>query len=148
MAQLQVQDLVDQTLSVSELARETLGGHWAEATAEQQRAFLSLFRGLLAKRIASGQLLDYEPESPPKLIVLGAGIADVGMIVRPRESGAVDSGTASVDYKLRYFSGRWQLVDLVIDDQSMVGEYRYQFDRIIARERFDGLLERMRKKAT
>jgi phospholipid transport system substrate-binding protein len=146
LAQLQIHELVDDTLSISELARETLGDHWNAATQEQKRAFLSLFRELLAKRIASGQLLDYEPESTPRLILRVDGVADVGMVVRTRDSGADEARRAEVDYKLRYLAGRWRLVDLVVDEQSVVSAYRYQFDRIIAREHMEGLLERMRRK--
>ena len=146
VTQLQIHELVDETLCISELARATLGNHWTAATEEQKRTFLSLFRELLAKRIASGQLLDYEPESMPRLILRVDGVADVGMTVRTRDSGTDEARRADVDYKLRYLAGRWQLIDLVVDDQSVVSAYRYQFDRIITREHMEGLLQRMRRK--
>jgi phospholipid transport system substrate-binding protein len=146
MIQMELHDLVDDTLSIGELAKGTLGVHWAEATDPQRTAFLGLFREILIKRLASGQLLSYAPEAPPRLIVEADGAADVRLVVRQGE--ASDSGEArraSIDYRLRYLDGRWQLVDLLMDGQSVVGEYREQFDRIIARERFEGLLRRMRR---
>jgi len=146
LAKIQIHELVDQTLSIPELARGSLGNHWGEATEQQRRTFLSLFRELLVRRIATGQLLDYEPETTPKLILHVDDVADVGMVIHEGEPTAEDPRRASVDYKLRYLAGRWQLVDLLVDDRSVVGEYRYQFDRIIARETIEGLLERMRKK--
>jgi len=145
-AEMQIHQLVDDTLCVPELARRSLGSHWLEATDQQRLAFVSLFRELIVKRIVSGQLLAYEPETAPKLIQDADGTAEVGMAVHETATHPDESRRALLDYKLRYLAGRWQLVDLLVDDQSLVGEYRYQFDRIIVRERFEGLLERMRKK--
>jgi phospholipid transport system substrate-binding protein len=145
MVQMELHDLVDDTVSVGELAKETLGGHWAEATDPQKAAFVGLFRELLIKRLATGQLLTYAPEAPPRLIVEADGAADVRLVVRQGEAGEPGARRASIDYRLRHLAGRWQLVDLLMDGQSVVGEYRQQFDRIIARERFEGLLARMRR---
>jgi len=145
VAQIEIHALVDDTLSIPELARGTLGDHWSEATAQQRRAFLGLFRELLVKRIATGQLLAYAPESAPKLILSTDGVAGVGMVVHIAETGAQPARRTQVEYRLRYLAGKWRLVDLLVDDASVVRDYQTQFDRIIAREKFDGLLERMRK---
>jgi phospholipid transport system substrate-binding protein len=145
MVQMELHDLVDDTVSIGELARGTLGGHWAEATDPQRTAFVGLFRQLLIKRLATGQLLAFAPEAPPQLIVEANGAADVRLVVRQGEASDSGARRASIDYRLRFLDGRWQLVDLLMDGQSVVGQYREQFDRIIARERFEGLLARMRR---
>jgi ABC-type transporter MlaC component len=153
-AQMQIRELVDEMMSVPDLARGTLGRHWVEADDRQRQAFLDLFRGLLVTRIASGELLAFTPETAPKLTVNGEGVADVSMVVRELGSAggggaggdADDARRASIDYRLRFLSGRWQLIDLLVNDQSVVREYREQFDEIIAREKIEGLLLRMRKK--
>jgi phospholipid transport system substrate-binding protein len=146
LAELRVQQLVDENLAVTELARGTLGDHWSRVSERQRQSFMALFRELLVRRIASGQLLAYAPEAGPRLLLRSNGTADVGVVVRDGEVGGAPIRRASVDYRLKYLDGKWLLVDLLVDDESVVGQYRQEFDRIIARESFDGLLQRMRKK--
>ena len=151
VAQMQVHRLVDEMVCLPELARSTLGRHWAEATDRQREAFLDLFRRLLVMRVSSGQMLAFTQQAAPRLVLHANGVADVSTVIGDDEARAgVGPGAgrrASVDYKLKLVGGRWQLIDLVVDDRSVVREYQQVFDRIIGRESFDGLLDRMRKKA-
>jgi phospholipid transport system substrate-binding protein len=52
----------------------------------------------------------------------------------------------SVDYALRKQGNSWRAFDLVTDGVGLVENYRAQFNKIIAKEGVNGLLERMRKK--
>ena len=39
----------------------------------------------------------------------------------------------------------WKVYDVIIDDESLVDNYRSQFHRVIARSSFEGLIRIMRK---
>jgi phospholipid transport system substrate-binding protein len=49
-----------------------------------------------------------------------------------------------VDYRLYRTPGRWVAVDVVLENVSLVANYRQQFDRVIRTTSFGTLLARMR----
>jgi phospholipid transport system substrate-binding protein len=52
----------------------------------------------------------------------------------------------AVSYKLRQTSGDWKIYDVVIEQISLVNNYRSQFNRVIAQSSFDELMRKMREK--
>lgn len=52
----------------------------------------------------------------------------------------------SIDYKLHSVDGDWKIYDLVIEDISVVNNYRSQFDRIIGHSSFADLVRTMKEK--
>ena len=52
-----------------------------------------------------------------------------------------------LDYKLHLRDGRWKVYDILIDHVSFVATYRSEFTRILQREPYTGLLERLRKES-
>ena len=50
----------------------------------------------------------------------------------------------AIDYRLHQLNGNWRVIDISTDGSSLVESYRRQFRRIIRREGWDGLLNRMR----
>jgi len=54
--------------------------------------------------------------------------------------------TVAVDYVLRKDGAGWRAFDVATDGVGLVENYRAQFNKIIAKDGFAGLLDRMRKK--
>jgi phospholipid transport system substrate-binding protein len=52
----------------------------------------------------------------------------------------------SINYKLHSVDKEWKVYDLVIEDISLVNNYRSQFDRVIARSSFEELVRMMKEK--
>jgi len=52
----------------------------------------------------------------------------------------------SINYKLHSVNNEWKVYDLVIEDISLVNNYRSQFDRVIARSSFAELIRVMKEK--
>jgi phospholipid transport system substrate-binding protein len=52
----------------------------------------------------------------------------------------------AVNYKLRQASGDWKIYDVVIENISLVNNYRSQFNRVIARSSYDELIRKMKDK--
>jgi hypothetical protein len=53
----------------------------------------------------------------------------------------------AVDYTLRHGAGGWRATDIQVEGVSLARNFRAQFDAAVAREGFQGLLERLRAKA-
>lgn len=51
-----------------------------------------------------------------------------------------------VDYKLVQTSAGWRVYDVVVEDISLVENYRSQFERVLRRKSFDELLQDLREK--
>ena len=51
-----------------------------------------------------------------------------------------------IDYRLQKEGERWRAYDVLIEGVSLVANYRSQFNRIIDREGFAGLLTKMRNR--
>ena len=52
----------------------------------------------------------------------------------------------SVNYRLHRVGGQWTIYDVVVEDVSIIGNYRSQFNRILTRGSFDDLLNRLKEK--
>jgi ABC-type transporter MlaC component len=139
-----VRRLVEEVVSVPELARGTLGGRWAQATPAQRQQFQELLRELIVQRVAAGRLLACTPSGEPRAVFHGDDEADVtAAVVR---AGEPPDHEVAMVYRLRRAGSRWQIYDLVVDGNSLSDAYHTEFDRIIARESFDGLFTLMRRR--
>lgn len=52
----------------------------------------------------------------------------------------------SVDYKLHQANGSWKIYDAIIENVSLVNNYRSQFNRIIAQSSYGDLITKMKDK--
>ena len=146
-ASAEVGELVDSLLDYEGLARGALSAHWDRLTDAQRSEFLDLFRQLIAKsyRNSLKDTLD------------NIAIDFLGWEITPRSSVIVQTRVRKlnarrrpeilIDYEMHLVAGIWRLVDVTTDGVSLVVSQRDQFNSIIGKHGFDGLLERMRKKA-
>ena len=56
------------------------------------------------------------------------------------------NGTIDVDYKLINENGRWTVYDFVIEEVSLIRNYRSQFSKIIKTESYGALIAKLTKK--
>jgi phospholipid transport system substrate-binding protein len=54
----------------------------------------------------------------------------------------------AIDYRLHDIDGQWKVYDMVIDQISVVNNYRAQFERVIAKSSVKDLLQRMKQLAS
>jgi phospholipid transport system substrate-binding protein len=54
--------------------------------------------------------------------------------------------TVEMEYKLLFKGNHWLVYDVITDEQSMLENYRAEFNKIITKESFDALLKRMKKR--
>jgi phospholipid transport system substrate-binding protein len=123
------------------MAKRSLGRHWAARTSEEQREFVKVFATLMGKSYADNiesyttQNVLYIRESEEQ----NYAQVDTKIV-------AQNGSPLSINYKLHSVDSEWKIYDLVIEDISIVGNYRSQFDRIIGRSSFAELVRTMKEK--
>jgi phospholipid transport system substrate-binding protein len=124
-----------------EMAKRSLGPHWARQTPEDQLEFVRVFAALMGRAYAANiesytsQNVLYTRES------LEQNYAQVDTkIVGDRQA------TVSINYKLHSVGNEWRIYDLVIEDISVVNNYRSQFHRVIANSSYEELVRRLKSK--
>ena len=124
-----------------EMAKRALGPHWRQRTPAEQQEFVKLFRKFLenvySEKIGlyGGQKVRFGRE------LIDNDFAQVETtIIQPK------GDEIAVLYKLRQVNGQWKVYDAVVDNISIINNYRSQFDRVIARNSYEELVKRLREK--
>lgn len=129
-------------LDYDELARRSLGDHFAPATPAQRTEFTDLLRQLVERNYKKNldNTMAYEVR------YLGESATDGGRLVRTTARSRTHGREppVNIDYSLHQVGAVWRVFDIATDGVSLVRNYRSQFHRIITRDGFDGLLRRMR----
>jgi len=127
----------------NEMAMRSLGVNWRPLNPQQRKEFVSTFTALLEKTYAD-QIDLYHGQ---QVVYTGERIdSDFAQV----DSRIIDKNgqTYSVVYKLHRVDGKWRIYDVVAENISVVNNYRAQFDRVIAKSSFEGLLKMMKQQAS
>lgn len=136
---------VYQRFGFEEMARRSLGRHWRDLNAEQRQEFVGLFSDLLERSYVgkiegtgAGSQVDY-----PRETIDEDGFASVLTLITNRLGSQID-----VEYRLLQRDGgtSWEVYDIVIEGVSLINNYRTQFNNIIHRTSYDGLVKQLRLK--
>lgn len=135
-----VRKLAIEAFDVQETARRALGPHWQQRTPAEREEFVQLFADLLERTyinkidLFGGEKLRFTEEKidGDHAIVRAKVITKQGTEV-PVEARMINRA-----------GGRWQIYDIVIENISLVGNYRSQFDRIIRSSSYGELAKRLR----
>ena len=137
--------LIDHSIDYREISRRALGRNWEHLSEDDRSEFVSDLSRLIQTRSLS-RGLDMGPDVRvhfEREKVSDRGTASVYATIT--EAGKSKARTVEVEYRLIWKGDHWALYDLVTDGDSLLEGYRAQFDRIIARESFAGLLRRMKR---
>ena len=131
----------EQMFDEGELSMRTMGGNWAKLNSAQQKEFTQLYRQILEKAYID-KILSYTDEKIvfPKESMLSNNQAEVQTNV------ITSSKEIPIFYRVILKSGTWKVYDVVIENVSLVQNYRSQFNSILAKNTPDQLLEILRKK--
>jgi phospholipid transport system substrate-binding protein len=125
-----------------EMSRRVLSRQWARRSADEQAEFTRLFTDLL-ERAYIGRIEAYSGE---KIVYLGEIVDGPFATVRSKVITRRNTETP-LDYRLHQRDGRWRVYDLLIDNVSFVSTYRSEFSRILQRESYAALVDRLRKQS-
>ena len=127
-----------------EMARRSLGTNWSAINADQQAEFVKVFSDLLAKtylaRVESAKTGMVKIENE-KITPGNPSVA----VVKTQVMSKGDS--FPIDYKLVDEHGTWKVYDVVIENIGLIVNYRNEFSGIIRKDKFDGLMARLRERA-
>ncbi len=137
----QIRRAVFEVWDFREMAKRSLAQYWRGRTEAQKKEFTDLFSDLLERsyinRIEnySGEKIIWDKETvdPPYATV------DSHFLTKRREE-------IPVDYKLLDENGKWKVYDMVIENVSLVNNYRSQFNKIIRQSSYDDLVKKMKGK--
>jgi phospholipid transport system substrate-binding protein len=124
------------------MAQESLGNRWNHLAGKEEE-FVAAFTDLVEHSYMStlgsyrGEKVLYDRDR------IEGQLAEVDTRVVGGQGAAI-----KIQYKLHLTGEQWLVYDAVIDDVSVVGNYRSQFARILKRASLDELIENLRAKAS
>ncbi len=133
----QVLDVVNEMFDFQNMARSSLGQTWKNLTSEEQNRFVDLFKNLIEQRyIGKIDSFDNQKVIYHKQLVKG----DRAMIY----TDIVDKDLeVPIIYKLQEVDGKWLIYDMKIENVSLIVNYRRDFESIIRKEQFAGLVDKI-----
>lgn len=134
-----VLNIVADMFDFREMARSSLGQSWNTLTPEEKDTFVGLFTTLVEQRYI-GKIDSYNNQKVvyKKQLVKG----DKAMVY----TAIIDKDLEiPIVYRLEKNKGKWLINDLKIENVSLIVNYRRDFDSIIRKEQFAGLVEKISK---
>ncbi len=124
-----------------ELSRRALARHWNSLNAAQRQEFVHLFRQVLENAYID-KILSYTNE---KIVfdrerMLSANQAEVTTRI------VTSSKTIPITYRVIQKGGIWKVYDVVVENVSLIQNYRTQFNEILNGQKPEQLLQTLRKK--
>jgi len=135
-----LREIINPHFYFDEMAKRSLGAQWQERNEDERKEFVQIFSNLLAKtylgRIdtVKEQIIDYKGEK------IDGDKAVVKTMVNHK------GDKFPIDYRLLTQNGHWGVYDIVIENVGLVANYRNEFAGIIRKEKFSGLMQRLKKK--
>jgi len=135
-----LRELINPKFNFGEMSKRSLGANWNDLTPQEQSEFTQVFSELLARTYLS----KIETVKPGMVTVESEQVEAPRAVVKTKVVSKGD--TFPIDYKLLLQNNSWQVYDVVIENIGLVANYRNEFSGIIRKEKFSGLMERLRKK--
>jgi phospholipid transport system substrate-binding protein len=140
----EVQKIVGSFLDFDELARRSLNKHWDKLTPKQRTDFTRTLRELVERNYI--KQLYGQPDYDLRLAREERAGNDATVWGSLHATSKGKKVTMALEYKMLRKNNRWVVYDVVTDDLSLLENYRAEFNKVIARESFDALLAKMRKR--
>jgi phospholipid transport system substrate-binding protein len=136
-----LREIIAPHFDFADMSRSALGYHWRTLSQAQREQFVNLFTGLLEASYMgkiegySGQKIDYIKETRD---------GDYAQV----NTNIVSHGNEPilVNYRLKQSAGNWKVYDVLVDQISLVGNYRNQFNRIINAKGYATLIQAIKRK--
>lgn len=124
-----------------EFSRRTLQRNWNKFTPDQRKEFVDLFEKILEKAYLD-KILEYSNE---KIVFHKETMASDDK-AEIQSKIVTSSKEIPIYYRMILKNGKWKVYDVVVENVSLVQNYRTQFNDILASGTPEKLLESLRKK--
>ena len=138
----QLKQILFARFDFTEMAKRSLGANWRRRTPKEREEFVRLFSDLLERAYAD----TIESYGDEKILYVGERLdgdyADISSKVLTSKGDEF-----SLNYRAHFVVGEWRVYDVVVENISMVNNYRSQFNRVISNASYEELVRRLRDKA-
>ena len=133
--------MYEQMFDEVELSMRSLGGNWKKLSPAQQQEFIQLYRQVLGRAYID-EILSFTNEK----IVFSKENMTSNNQAEVQTKVITSSKEIPIFYRVILKDGIWKVYDVVVENVSLVRNYRSQFNSILAKKTPDQLLEILRKK--
>ena len=137
----QLEVVYEQMFDEVEMGRRTLARNWNRLSPAQQQEFIRLYRQVLAKAYLD-KILSYTNEkvvfNTERKLSKDQTEVQTKIITSTRE--------IPITYRMIHKENRWKVYDVVVENVSLIQNYRSQFNSILANHSPDQMLEILQKK--
>jgi phospholipid transport system substrate-binding protein len=124
------------------MAQQSLGNRWVDLN-DKEEEFISVFADFVEHSYMS-TLGSYRGE---KVVYDRDRVDGASAEVDTRVVGG-EGAPIRIEYKLHLTGGEWMVYDAVVDDVSVIGNYRSQFARVLRTASLEQLIQSLRAKAS
>lgn len=122
------------------LGKRSLARHWDRLAPEQQTEYLTVLRDL----IEAAYLSRITGTTDFTVSYLAEKINGTEAVITTRVTAP--GASLELGFKLTRAAGRWKAYDLVLEQVSLIRNYRSQFNRILKKKSFPILIKKMKRK--
>lgn len=137
----QIRKLINERFYFKAMSQRTLSRNWRKATPEQQDRFTDLFAKLLEKTYM-GRIEAYTDEKVE--YIREKMETDTRAMVYTQI--LAKSGNIPINYRVAKKGDQWLVYDVIIEEVSLISNYRTSYEEIIKKDGIEGLLSQMAQK--
>lgn len=132
---------ISKAFDFDEMAKRSLGPAWRQRTPEERKEYVGLFRQVLENSYL-GKVEAYQGEK----IKYGKESVEEGRIATVETLIVTGKGQEiPLNYRMLKEKPGWRVYDVIIEEISLVNNYRSQFAGILQKSSFPDLLARLRE---
>lgn len=143
------EDIIRGTFDILELSRIALDVHWNKISHKDQTYFSNLMITLLEKKAILSKEQVKSDNKPYHITYKKEEIVGVDKklaLVSTALSVPSEKVSLAINYKLILTPTGWHIFDVIVDNASLVENYKFQFDTIIRKYGYPELISRMEQK--
>lgn len=137
-----IKELIRDRFDFTEMSQRSLARHWEPRTPGEKKEFVELFSELLqSSYISKIEAYTDEKITYDKETLKGDGkygVVETTIITK--------NVNIPIEYKLIRKGDKWWVYDVMIEGVSFISTYREQYNKVIVRESYAGLLKKMKSK--
>lgn len=130
---------VNGSFALDVLSRQALGAQWNKLKSAQRAHFTDLLKQLLEK-LAYPRAAEFFATLE---VDYGRETVKDGQRIVPTKVKRAGAGAVAIDYVLSNRGGRWRVVDIILDGQSLAQSVSGQIQAVLKQGSFAGLVEQM-----
>ena len=142
------------TFDIRELSQLALSKHWNERTPQEQDYFVHVLTDLLENRAILSKEQGQKKAKTENIYTITykgdkyLNAEKTRVLTRTSVYVKSEDIRVELDYKLKKVDNIWRAYDVIVDNASLLDNYKYQFDSIIKKNGYPDLIKRMENKLT